>query len=187
MKIMQAIHKDNLEQYSNYRNIVDTIISIIPIFKDKNIEININNRIEQFYSGYELNFKQKEFMYYLNLGVESVNNKYSNIVFDINDLLNYFNMYNIEDNLINRWIFFVLHELGHTEYYIKYYTSVRNTRKMNLIEENQNNMLHMAFPVNSIKQDLNLYYLKSVELYANQFAYRYFPYIWNILKERGLI
>lgn len=169
------------------RYIFANIVEMIPELRILDIGYIINNELE-FRSWFEIignNLK------YFKCGVELSDERYikSNNLMKISlyvkDLYRYFYYYNVSETETNlaTWIFVTLHELGHIKYYNKYKKEYNKLQPINSdYSSNINNILNSNNLVS-----MESYFMTPTELYADQFAYRYFPYVWNNLKAMNLI
>lgn len=184
MKKVMSYKDEPIDYTSRLRYLLVNIIEMIPELKELQIEYTINedstfkswfefynSRIDSFRCGVELN---------------SGNLISNNIMFKtsivIKDLFRYFSCYGIYNEELNIaiWIFVSLHELGHIKYYDKFKLNFARLEKINNTYDSD---LSSLLDKNSMES----YFMTPKELYADQFAYRYFPYVWNNLKYMNLI
>ena len=187
-KIMSYIEKP-VDYTRRLRYLLVNIIEMIPELRELNIEYIINNKAE-FKSWFEYYGTSSSFMcgVELNQGELILNNTTFRTTLFVIDLYKYLSIYNINlsdenEQLVAIWIFVTLHELGH----IKYYNRFKN--KYTMIEplnDDYNNGISSVLNSNNI-ESMESYFMRPSELYADQFAYRYFPYVWNNLKSMNLI
>ena len=186
-KVMNYID-GRIDHSNRLRYILVHIIECIPELKQLDIQFQIQQDME-FSSWFEFKAKGDEFK----CGIELSNgdiledeNNYMELTLLVKNLYEYFRLNNIQeyDLFIAKWIFITLHELGHIHsFYINRYIydkfrKVNEVHKMGL-----KRLIDKSDPISS----MHAYFSSAGELEADKFAYRYFPYIWNILKQRGLI
>lgn len=170
------------------RYILVHMIECIPEIKELDIRFQIQQDIE-FRSWFEFKANRDEFKCGVELSNGDIlndNTNYMELTLLVKNLYEYFRLNNIPDNelFIAKWIFITLHELGHIySFYINRYIydkfrKVNEVHKMGL-----KRLMDKSDPISS----MNAYFSSAGELEADKFAYRYFPYIWNILKQRSLI
>lgn len=179
---------DGQIDYSNrLRYILVQIIELLPEVNELDIQFQIKSDLE-FSSWFEFYSKQGLFKAGLQLSDGTIINE--DPIFDltimVKQLYQYFEMCNIQEHelFLAKWIFVTIHELGHicNFYTFKYvYSQVErvNTRH----RQGMDKIINKSDPITN----MIAYFSSATELQADQYAYRYFPYIWNNLKQRGLI
>ena len=186
-KIMSYVN-DQIDHSNKLRYILVNIIEYIPELSELDIRFQIQQDIE-FSSWFEFKAKGDEFICGIELSNGNIlkdNSNYMELTLLVKNLYEYFKLNNIQeyDLFIAKWIFITLHELGHIySFYINRYIydkfrKVNEVHKMGL-----KRLMDKSDPISS----MNAYFSSAGELEADKFAYRYFPYIWNILKQRQLI
>ena len=186
-KIMSYVN-DQIDHSNKLRYILVNIIEYIPELRELDIRFQIQQDIE-FSSWFEFKAKGDEFICGIELSNGNIlkdNSNYMELTLLVKNLYEYFKLNNIQeyDLFIAKWIFITLHELGHIySFYINRYIydkfrKVNEVHKMGL-----KRLMDKSDPISS----MNAYFSSAGELEADKFAYRYFPYIWNILKQRQLI
>lgn len=181
-------YEDGQIDYSKkLRYILVQIIEALPEVRELNIDYLIKNDT-QFASWFEFNEKKGNFMCGLELSNGNVinNDNVFELTLLVKDLYYYFETLNIPENelFIAKWIFVTIHELGHICNFYRFRYLYPKIDKINKAHKKGiKNIIDKSEPVTSM-----IAYFNSVaELQADQYAYRYFPYIWNMLKQRGLI
>lgn len=161
------------------RNYVKNIIRYVGL-DNLDVDITIDSDLDMFRAGYSVGFRPKKFTYALNLGTNSIFNEEHTIVKNILELEEYFShplFKNIDSNVL-LWTFFVLHEIGHLEYFSKYYRSKNKYFRLDDKTKTEKSMLMSAFNFPTEQSTfLEVYHLQAIELYANSFAFRQFPFI----------
>lgn len=187
MKKVMSYKNEPIDYASRLKYILVNIIEMIPELRELKIEYIINEE-SQFRSWFEFyNSKLESFRCGVELNIGDLitdDNKFRTTLF-IKDLFRYFSMYNITEEELNIaiWIFVSLHELGHIKYYNRFKLDYKYLEKINdRYNDNISNILNR----NNIEY-MESYFMLPTELYADQFAYRYFPYVWNNLKYMNLI
>ena len=189
MKKIMSYKQEPVDYTRRFRYLLVHIIEMIPELRELNIEYIINNDTE-FKSWFEYYGTKSSFMcgVELNQGELILNDTTFKTTLFVKDLYTYFSMYNINplndnEKLISVWIFVTLHELGH----IKYYNRFKNKYTMlEPINDDYKGRISSVLNSNNIEL-MESYFMSPTELYADQFAYRYFPYVWNNLKYMNLI
>lgn len=187
-KIMRYI-EEPIDYSRRLKYILVNIIEMIPELRNINIEFLINNSSE-FKAWFEYYGTDASFMcgLELNQGNMIQNDHTFKLTLFVKDLFTYLNLYNInliseQERMIAIWVFVTLHELGH----IKYYNRFKNKYiKLESIVEQYENKITSILNSNNL-ETMESYFMSPTELYADQFAYRYFPYVWNNLKQLNLI
>lgn len=188
MKKIMSYVNDQIDHSNKLRYILVNIIEYIPELRELDIRFQIQQDIE-FSSWFEFKAKGDEFICGIELSNGNIlkdNSNYMELTLLVKNLYEYFKLNNIQeyDLFIAKWIFITLHELGHIySFYINRYIydkfrKVNEVHKMGL-----KRLMDKSDPISS----MNAYFSSAGELEADKFAYRYFPYIWNILKQRNLI
>lgn len=189
MQKIMGYRQEPIDYSRRLKYILVNIIEMIPELRDLNIEFMINNSLE-FKAWFEYYGTSTSFMcgLELNSGNMIQDDSTFKLTLFIKDLFKYFNLYNIDlfdeqQRMIAIWIFVTLHELGH----IKYYNRFKNKYlKLEPLVEQYESKLTSILNSNNL-ETMESYFMSPTELYADQFAYRYFPYIWNNLKQLNLI
>lgn len=98
----------------------------------------------------------------------------------------YLNSLGIYNNRLAVWVFIVLHELGHTMYYEFYKDNMSLFASLNeAISEINRAFLTSGVYKEKVPQEF--YNNSQSELFADNFALKHFPSVWNHLKQEGLI
>lgn len=189
MKKIISYIQEPIDYTKRFRYLLVNIIEMIPELRELQIQYIINNDSE-FKSWFEYYGTKSSFIcgVELNQGELILNNTTFRTTLYVKDLYKYFSMYNI--NLINEneqmiaiWVFVTLHELGHIKYYNRF---KNNYTRIEPINDSYQNDISKVLNSNNI-ESMESYFMTPTELYADQFAYRYFPYVWNNLRSMNLI
>lgn len=187
MKKVMTYKQEPIDYSLRLRYILVNIIEMIPELRELHIDYVINqesefkswfefynSRIDSFRCGVELNTGE----------LIREDNMFKTSIF-IKDLFRYFDCYGIYDYELNIaiWIFVSLHELGHIKYYNRFKLDYKH---LELINKSYNKNISRILNSNNI-ESMESYFMSPTELYADQFAYRYFPYVWGNLKYMNLI
>lgn len=167
--------------------ILVNIIESLPEVRELDIQYKICSN-SQFTSWFEFYNNSGVFISGLKLSNGEVinNDKVFELTLLVKDLYPYFKMCKIsEDELfIAKWIFVTLHELGHICNFYKYRYVYPKIQKVN---ENHKKGIQRIIDKSEPITSMIAYFNSAGELQADQYAYKYFPYIWDILKQRRLI
>lgn len=187
-----------MEQIMNYvdgqidyskrlRYLLVQIIEALPEVNELDIQYSIRSDL-QFSSWFEFYQKKGLFMVGLELSDGDLikNDNLFELTLLVKELYKYFKMFNIPENelFIAKWVFVALHELGHIcNFYMNRYIYPKIEKVNQAHRKGIQKIIDKSDPISS----MIAYFNSASELQADQYAYRYFPYIWNMLKQRGLI
>jgi len=156
---------------------------------DKSLHIEINNIKSISLARFTIKGEQKKITIRQNIIklVSVYPEIYNNIINTANVYLNYIIGENSLDNNDALFVFILLHELGHLAfrfvYNNKFGIDLNKLKRMLLIDR-----LTFATTTNDDK-NISIYkdHFSSDEIYANMFAYKNFPRIWYILKNKKYV
>lgn len=187
MKQIMNYMDGQMDYSKKLRYILVQIIQALPEVNGLDIQYSIESDL-QFSSWFEFYQKRGLFMARLELSDGHIidNDNVFELTILVKDLYEYFYMCNIQEHelFIAKWIFVALHELGHICNFYKFRYVYPKIEKVNNIQRRGiQKIVDKSEPISS----MTAYFNSAGELQADQYAYRYFPYIWNMLKQRGLI
>lgn len=178
------------DEYSKkiVQNIIDYVCT--NIFNNKKIDVcTFTRKIENSMANFRTHGNKLKYLG-LRLGVYNKNDILKSKLFKCKDIDNFLYSYwiNKEDEIYlakARYIFNVLHELGHINDYIIHEKSINKWRAYEDIMNGAHYLLE-GYGKTEIKTN-KIYSRLQTELFADNFAYRYFYLVWNMLKEQELV
>lgn len=191
-KIFTYKEPETLYNKEKLRLIVYNILEILPEFDRINCNILFNNEYEYMSTQYYAD----DFLYNkITIGfdprIEQLCEEIvtTSVAVGFYSYLETLGITGIEKN-IALFIFCMLHELGHSiiQRYIPGYTDYKILKSIDKAYRNiLNEMMDKTRPEDVDINSGISYAFSPIELHATLYAYRYFQYVWNILKQRGLI